>query len=50
MLRRPEIDCDGFEDFPVLRQKLVAYVDEFCAQMTLAQAREWYEEAFLNNS
>lgn len=47
---RPDIECDGFEEFPVLRRELVAFIDEFCRQMTLAQAREWYDEAFLNKS
>ncbi|HEV3154014.1 MAG TPA: hypothetical protein VGZ02_09445 [Candidatus Baltobacteraceae bacterium] len=47
-LRRSEIQVDGFEDMPVLRRELLAFIDEFCAHMTLAQAREWFEDAFLN--
>ena len=43
-----EIECDGFEEFPTLRRQLVAYIDEYCAEMTLAQVREWFEAAFLN--
>ena len=49
-LWRSEIECDGFEEMPVLRRELLAFIDEFCAHMTLAQAREWFEEAFLNKS
>ena len=43
-----EIEFDGFEQFPALRRQLVAYVEEYCAQMTLAQVGEWFEAAFLN--
>ena len=42
------IECEGFEDLPAIRGQLLAYVDEFCTRMTLAQAREWFEDAFLN--
>ena len=42
------IEFDGFEDMPALRAELVAFIDRFCADMTLAQAREWFEDAFLN--
>ncbi|HET9095701.1 MAG TPA: hypothetical protein VFN37_03480 [Candidatus Baltobacteraceae bacterium] len=41
------IEFDGFEDFPGLRAELLAFIDRHCAEMTLAQAREWFEEAFL---
>lgn len=42
------IEFDGFDDLPWLRAELVAFIDRYCADMTLSQAREWYEEAFLN--
>lgn len=41
------IEFDGFEDFPGLRAELLAFIDRYCVEMTLAQAREWFEEAFL---
>ena len=41
-------DCEGFEELPRLRRDLVAFVNEYCERMTLAQAREWFEAAFLN--
>jgi hypothetical protein len=41
------IEFDGFEDFPGLRAELLAFVNGYCAEMTLAQAREWFEDAFL---
>lgn len=41
------IEFDGFEDLPELRAELLAFVNRYCAEMTLAQAREWFEDAFL---
>lgn len=41
------IEFDGFEDLPGLRAELLAFINRYCAEMTLAQAREWFEEAFL---
>ena len=41
------IEFDGFEDLPVLRAELLAFVNRYCADMTLSQEREWFEEAFL---
>ncbi|HZT14018.1 MAG TPA: hypothetical protein VFA29_14560 [Candidatus Baltobacteraceae bacterium] len=43
---RFEVECEGFEDFPSLRRDLIAYIEQFCGHMTLAQAREWFEDAF----
>lgn len=40
------IEFEGFDDLPELRRELVAYINEYCAGMTLAQARGWFEEAF----
>lgn len=40
------IDFDGFDELPGLRSELVAFINEFCAQMTLAQAKEWFDDAF----
>lgn len=40
------IEFDGFEEWPGLRRELLAYINDFCADMTLAQAREWFDEAF----
>lgn len=40
------IEFDGFEEWPGLRGELLAYINDFCADMTLAQAREWFDEAF----
>jgi hypothetical protein len=42
------IDSDEFDQNPVLRPELLAFINEFCAEMTLAQAGEWFEDAFLN--
>lgn len=42
------IEFDGFEDLPGLRAELLAFINRYCVDMTLAQAREWFEEAFLN--
>lgn len=42
------IEFDGFERFPGLRAELLAYIERYYADMTLAQAREWFESAFLN--
>ncbi len=42
------IEFDGFEDLPALRAELLAFINCYCADMTLSQAREWFEEAFLN--
>ncbi len=39
-----QIDVTGLES--PLRDDLIAFVGEFSACMTLAQAREWFEEAF----
>jgi hypothetical protein len=44
--RGPHIEFDGFEEWPGLRRDLVAFINVFCAEMTLAQAREWFDEAF----
>lgn len=41
------IEFDGFDDLPELRAELLAFVNRYCARMTLSQAREWFEEAFL---
>ena len=41
------IEFDGFEDFPGLRAELLAFVNRYCDEMTLTQAREWFEDAFL---
>lgn len=43
------IECEGFEDLPALRGQLLAYVENYCAKMTLAQAREWFEDSFLKS-
>lgn len=43
------IEIDGFEQWPGLRAELLKFVDEYCAYMTLAQAKEWYEEAFVGS-
>jgi hypothetical protein len=40
------IEFDGFEHCPGLRNELVAFINEFSAQMTLAQAKEWFDDAF----
>lgn len=40
------IEFDGFEDMPGLRAELLAFVNRHCAEMTLSQAREWFEDAF----
>jgi hypothetical protein len=40
------IDFDGFEDLPALRAELLAFVERYCEQMTLTQAREWFDDAF----
>jgi hypothetical protein len=40
------IKFDGFEHWPGLRNELLAYINEFCGQMTLAQAKDWFDEAF----
>lgn len=42
------IEFEGFDDLPALRDELVAFINRYCADMTLAQAREWFEDAFLN--
>ncbi|HKU68943.1 MAG TPA: hypothetical protein VJP85_14310 [Candidatus Baltobacteraceae bacterium] len=42
------IEFDGFEELPELRAELLAFVNRYCVEMTLTQAREWYEDAFLN--
>lgn len=39
------IEFDGFEDLPELREELLAFINSYCAGMTLAQAREWFEDA-----
>jgi hypothetical protein len=41
------IEFDGFEELPELRAELLAFVDRYCTEMTLSQAREWFEAAFL---
>lgn len=41
------IEFDGFDDFPGLRAELLAFINVYCAEMTLAQAREWFDDAFL---
>jgi hypothetical protein len=41
-----EIEFDGFEAMPTLRRDLIAFLNVVCADMTLAQAREWYDQAF----
>jgi hypothetical protein len=41
------IEFDGFEDFPGLRAELLAFLDRYWTDMTLQQAREWFEDAFL---
>lgn len=43
---RARIEFEGFEERPVLRRDLLAFIDVFCADMTLSQAREWFDEAF----
>ena len=42
------IEFHGFDDLPRLRAELLAFIERYCADMTLSQAREWYEDAFLN--
>ena len=42
------IEFVGFEELPGLRAELLAFIDRYCREMTWAQAREWYEDAFLN--
>jgi hypothetical protein len=42
------IEFDGFEDMPALRAELVAFITQYCAEMTLAEARECFGDAFLN--
>ena len=44
------IEFDGFEELPELRSELLAFVNCYCTEMTLSQAREWFEEAFLKTS
>lgn len=40
------IEFDGFEDIAGLRLDLLAFIEEYCRDMTLQQAREWFREAF----
>jgi hypothetical protein len=40
------IEFDGFDHWPGLRNELLAFINEFCAHMTLSQAKEWFDEAF----
>lgn len=40
------IEFDGFDDWPGLRSDLLAFINEFCVHMTLAQAKEWFDDAF----
>lgn len=42
----PRIEFDGFDEWPALRRDLLAFINVFCADMTLSQAREWFDEAF----
>jgi hypothetical protein len=44
------IEFDGFEEWPGLRCDLLAFLNVFCADMTLAQAREWFEDSFPDGS
>jgi hypothetical protein len=41
------IEFDGFEDLPGLRAELLAFIDCYWMEITLQQAREWFDEAFL---
>jgi hypothetical protein len=43
---RVRIEFDGFDEWPALRRDLLAFINVFCADMTLSQAREWFDEAF----
>jgi hypothetical protein len=43
---RLRIEFDGFDEWPALRRDLLAFINVFCADMTLAQAREWFDDAF----
>lgn len=40
------IEFDG-EQEPGQRAELLKFINEYCTNMTLAQAREWFEDAFL---
>jgi hypothetical protein len=39
-------EFDGFDEMPELRRDLLAFVEAYCSDMTLAQAREWFDDAF----
>jgi hypothetical protein len=41
------IEFDGFDELPGVRSELVAFINEFCAHMTLAQVKEWFDDAFV---
>jgi hypothetical protein len=37
----------GFEaEERAMRRQIVAFLEEYCREMTLGDAREWYAEAF----
>ena len=38
------------EDERILRSRILAFIDEHCGSMTLQDAREWYNDAFLNDA
>lgn len=43
------IEFDGFDDLPALRAELLAFIERHCSEMTLAQAREWFDDAFVDS-
>lgn len=40
------IEIEGFDEWPMLRAQLLAFIDASCADMTMAQAAQLYNEAF----
>ncbi len=38
------------DDERLFRRRILAFVDEHCAGMTLADAGEWYNDAFVNDA
>ena len=40
------IETHGFEEWPVLRTELLAFIEAFCADMTMTQASQLYNDAF----
>lgn len=40
------IDFDGFDECPQLRSELLLFIDQYCAHMTLADVKEWFDDSF----